>query len=62
MVEPYPCEKYKFVSWDHYSQYMEMLETTNHCIYIYSMIYYIYKYNIIYTHKVQRRDFDYDFM
>jgi len=23
VVEPYPSEKYEFVSWDYYSQYME---------------------------------------
>jgi len=25
VVEPYPSEKYDFVSWDDYSQYMEKL-------------------------------------
>ena len=33
----YPSEKYEFVSWDHYSQYMEkMLQTTNQVLIIWS--------------------------
>ena len=41
VVEPYPSEKYEFVSWDYCSQYTEkrkMFQTTNQiCIYIYTV-------------------------